>query len=463
MISMEGKSIDRLSVGDFAEASHIITEADCYAYAQITDDFNPVHFDDHFANASRIKRKIAHGMILAGYISGVIGTKLPGAGTLYESQRLDFLKPVYFGDTILVRVTVLERRLERNRVVLRTECINQHGETVLDGQALVLPQRKAIQKETQMKRLSLLLPQLGVLAELVQDGTFAVLEQCTRIRKDGALTYLENAKYLPALNDPQIRCVICTPALKEQLPSHIQGIVVTPTPKLLFFKLQNEMIGQREKVMTQIDPSASVSAQAYVAPYNVRIGKNVRIEPMAVIHENTVIEDDVLVCSGSVIGGQSYTFVREGEGGFLARDAGSTRIEKGVEICANCHVACGTLELDTTVIGAYSKLDAMVHIGHGTVIGKRVLFPAAATISGNCVIGDDTWIGVNATVSNRIEIGDHARVSLGSVVTKNVLAGQTVSGNFAIEHARFMQNLKASVASQTDGNDRPVKKDSTEE
>ena len=115
------------------------------------------------------------------------------------------------------------------------------------------------------------------------------------------------------------------------------------------------------------------------------------------------------------------------------------------------------------MIGAYSKLDAMVHIGHGTVIGKRVLFPAAATISGNCVIGDDTWIGVNATVSNRIEIGDHARVSLGSVVTKNVLAGQTVTGNFAIDHARFMQNLKASIVSQTDGDNCPAKKNGTEE
>ena len=299
-------------------------------------------------------------------------------------------------------------------------------------------------------KLSVILPCLDVPAILVQDGTFTVLEQCTRIRKAGALTYLENAKYLSAANDPQISCVVCTPSLKDQLPPNIQGIVVTDTPKLLFFKLQNKLLEKREKAETQIDPTAKISTQAYIAPYNVRIGKNVRIEPMAVIHENTVIEDDVLICSGTVVGGQSFTFVREGDGGFLAHDAGSTRIEKGVEICGNCHVACGTLELDTTVIGAYSKLDAMVHIGHGTVIGKRVLFPAAATVSGNCVIGDDSWIGVNATVSNRIELGDHARVSLGSVVTKNVSDAQTVTGNFAIDHAKFMQNLKASLTTSHD-------------
>lgn len=294
-------------------------------------------------------------------------------------------------------------------------------------------------------RLSDVVPSLNVSAVLVQDGIFTVLEQCTRIRKAEALTYLENAKYLSTLDNPQISCVICTPALKEGIPAHIQGIVVTDTPKLLFFKLQNKLLEQREKVKTQIDPSAKISAQAYIAPYNVRIGKNVRIEPMAVVHENTVIEEDVLICSGTVVGGQSFTFIREGDGGFLAHDAGSTRIEKGVEICANCHIACGTLELDTTVVGAYSKLDAMVHIGHGTVVGKRVLFPAAATISGNCVIGDDSWVGVNATISNRIELGDHARVSLGSVVTKNVSSGQTVTGNFAIDHARFIKNLKAQI------------------
>lgn len=95
--------------------------------------------------------------------------------------------------------------------------------------------------------------------------------------------------------------------------------------------------------------------------------------------------------------------------------------------------------------GANSKLDAKVHIGHGTVLGKRVLVPSGAHIAGNCIVGDDVWVGVNATVSNRISIGDGARVSLGSVVTKDVPAGQTVTGNFAIDHKKFLSNLKKSL------------------
>lgn len=445
---MEGKRIDQLSVGDCAEASYAITEADCAAYAQVTKDYNPVHFDDDFARSTPFKGKIAHGMILAGYISGVIGTELPGPGCLYESQSLAFLKPVYFGDVITVRVSVTERKEARNRVVLKTECINQHEELVLTGEALVLPRKNFDEKGKDFTmKISELLSRLDVPSTLVQDGAFQVLEQCTRIRKDGALTYLENAKYRFTLEDPNISCVICLPELADRIPSHIQGIVLCEAPKLLFFKLQNLLLEQREKVPSQIDATARISEHAYVAPYNVVIGKNVTIEPMAFVHENTEIEDDALICSGAVIGGQSFTMVHEGDGGFLARDAGSVRIERGVEICSNCHIARGTLELDTTVIGAYSKLDAMVHIGHGTVVGKRVLFPAAATISGNCVIGDNSWIGVNATVSNRITLGEHSRVSLGSVVTKNVPDGQTVTGNFAIDHGRFMQNLKASIIS----------------
>ena len=70
------------------------------------------------------------------------------------------------------------------------------------------------------------------------------------------------------------------------------------------------------------------------------------------------------------------------------------------------------------------------------VLGKRVLVPSGAHIAGNCIVGDDVWVGVNATVSNRISIGDGARVSLGSVVTKDVPAGQTVTGNFAIDHKK---------------------------
>lgn len=294
--------------------------------------------------------------------------------------------------------------------------------------------------------LSEMLSKIDCPVNLLEDGSFAVLEQCTRIREPQALTYLESRKYLGALEHPGISCVICTPELADKIPAHIEGVAVTATPKLLFFLLHNMLMSQREKVPTKIDPSAKISPQAYIAPYNVVIGPDVQIDPFVVVYENSTIMQYAHICAGTVIGGQSFTAVHDTQGGmFLAKDAGSVLIEEYVEICADCHIACGTLEKDQTIIGSNSKLDAKVHIGHGTVLGKRVLVPSGAHIAGNCVVGDDVWVGVNATVSNRITIGDGARVSLGAVVTKDVPAGQTVTGNFAIDHKKFLSNLKKSL------------------
>lgn len=139
---MDGKTIEQITIGDFAQSIHTISEAECAAYAQITDDYNPIHFDEAFAAGTRFKGKIAHGMILAGYISGVIGVQLPGAGALYEEQRLHFLLPVRFGDIITTRVTVKELMPERNRVILKTECMNQDQKVVLTGEAIVLPKKE---------------------------------------------------------------------------------------------------------------------------------------------------------------------------------------------------------------------------------------------------------------------------------------------------------------------------------
>lgn len=282
--------------------------------------------------------------------------------------------------------------------------------------------------------------------KLIRDGDFMWLEQCNRVRSTNALVYIEDAAYIDTLDNKDITCVICRRDMLSLVPPHIEGVAVSEGPKRLFYQFHNYLVAQKENVPTVIDPSANISPLAYVSPYNVVIGKNVEIQPFAAVHENSVIKNDVRICSGSIIGGQSFTAVRDGPcKDFLVRDGGHVLLEEGVEICSNSHVACGILERDITILGAHTKVDAMVHIGHGTVIGRQTHIAASAAISGNCVIGNCVWVGVNATISNRIVVGDHARISLGSVVTKDVPQNTTVSGNFAIEHQRFLKNLKASI------------------
>ena len=136
---MIGKTIAELRVGDTAEVAKTVSESDIYLYAGITGDFNPAHIDEEYAKGTFFKTRIAHGMLLAGFISTVVGNRLPGPGTIYVKQELNFLAPVHMGDTITARVEVAEMIVEKNRIKLKTTCVNQDDTTVLDGEALVSP------------------------------------------------------------------------------------------------------------------------------------------------------------------------------------------------------------------------------------------------------------------------------------------------------------------------------------
>ncbi len=135
---INGKSIDKLRIGDVAEFAKTVTETDIYLYAGITGDFNPAHVNEEYAKNTFFKTRIAHGMLTAGFISAIIANQLPGPGTIYLSQSLSFLAPVRIGDTITGRVEVLEI-MEKNRVRLKTTCTNQEGTVVLSGEGLVSP------------------------------------------------------------------------------------------------------------------------------------------------------------------------------------------------------------------------------------------------------------------------------------------------------------------------------------
>jgi 3-hydroxybutyryl-CoA dehydratase len=139
---MRGRNIEMLNTGDWAEFTKTISESDVYLFAGVTGDLNPAHVDETYARTTFFKTRIAHGMLLAGLISTVIGTQLPGPGTIYVRQELDFLAPVRFGDTITARAEVMEILAEKNRVRLRTTCVNQEGKAVVDGVALVSPPKE---------------------------------------------------------------------------------------------------------------------------------------------------------------------------------------------------------------------------------------------------------------------------------------------------------------------------------
>ena len=144
---MIGITIDGIRVGDGAEITRIASEQDIAGFVDAVGDHNPIHSDPEYAAGTMFEARIAPGIWTAGLISAVIGTRLPGPGTIYLSQDLKFLRPVKLGDAIRARVEVLEANREKNRVRLATVCTNQRGDEVLRGEALVMPSRVPVRYE----------------------------------------------------------------------------------------------------------------------------------------------------------------------------------------------------------------------------------------------------------------------------------------------------------------------------
>ena len=126
-------------VGDRAEFEKTVTADDIADFARVTGDTNPLHRDAAYAAKTRFKEPIAHGMLSAGYISAVLGTKLaPSCCAVYVSQSLRFLRPVKVGDTIKAVAEVKGIEPEKRLYTIETDCFNQNGEPVVKGEAVVL-------------------------------------------------------------------------------------------------------------------------------------------------------------------------------------------------------------------------------------------------------------------------------------------------------------------------------------
>jgi 3-hydroxybutyryl-CoA dehydratase len=133
-----GWTFDTLKVGDKDSISKLITDEVVRAFADVSNDHNPLHLDEEFAKKTPFGRRIAHGMISAGLISAVLGSIIPGQGTVYMTQSLKFRRPVFLGDTLTAWGEVQEKIEDKKRIVMKTWVVNQKGEAVVDGEALVL-------------------------------------------------------------------------------------------------------------------------------------------------------------------------------------------------------------------------------------------------------------------------------------------------------------------------------------
>jgi 3-hydroxybutyryl-CoA dehydratase len=137
-----GKSYDELQIGEEASFTKTITETDVYLFAGISGDFNPMHVNEEFAKTTPFKTRIAHGALPQSLIAPVLGTKLPGLGTVAVEISCRFKAPTFFGDTITAKAKVSEKMEKKRWVRMALIWTNQRGETIAEGEAVVIPPPK---------------------------------------------------------------------------------------------------------------------------------------------------------------------------------------------------------------------------------------------------------------------------------------------------------------------------------
>jgi 3-hydroxybutyryl-CoA dehydratase len=141
---MDSRTIEQLQIGDAAEFSKTVTETDIALFAAISGDFNPVHMDAEFAAGTPFGARVAHGPLTLALCAGILGTRLPGLGTVAVSNRIEYQRPVYIGDTITARVEVAHLDTARNRATMAIRWTNQDATVVAEGEAVVKPPRTAV-------------------------------------------------------------------------------------------------------------------------------------------------------------------------------------------------------------------------------------------------------------------------------------------------------------------------------
>jgi phosphate acetyltransferase len=217
---IENRTFDEIAINDSASLTRTLTADDIALFAVMSGDVNPAHLDTAYAQASMFHRIIAHGMWGGALISTVLGTKLPGPGTIYLGQDLKFRKPVGIGDAITVTVTAKEKRPDKHVVVFDCRCINQNGEEVIAGTAVTIAPTEKIRRprvalpEVQLRRHDKYQQLVARCAELEPIPT-AVVHPCDRVSLEGAMRAAEARLIVPVLVGPEakIRAVASTERL----------------------------------------------------------------------------------------------------------------------------------------------------------------------------------------------------------------------------------------------------------
>lgn len=243
---------------------------------------------------------------------------------------------------------------------------------------------------------------------------------------------------------PTLKGVITTAELAPRVQALGLQALISPEPRLSFCQLQNYRVEHAPTARwpSRIDPGAHIHPRAFVAENNVVIGPGTRVGPNASILEDVEIGADCIIQANAVVGAEGYEYQRTSQGLLLVRHNGRVVLGRAVEVGSCAVLDKGLFEWDATVVGDETKIDNLVHVAHSVKLGRGCMIIAGAVLCGSIHIDDGARVGPGAVVSNGVHLAPNSVVSLGSVATRSVGAGEQVTGNFAIEHRKFLNFLK---------------------
>lgn len=265
---------------------------------------------------------------------------------------------------------------------------------------------------------------------------FTGLSDSTRAN---TISFLDNAKFAKDINNN--KNIVVAFVREEDLDSLDKRIetIIVENPKAELFELHNDFYKKYLKYeKSLISSTAKIHETAFIAPEGVNIEEGVVIGPNCTILSGVEIGKGTTIGPNSVIGSEGFQVFPDTKGiKRIAIHDGNVLIGRHVDIKASVAIDKGLMGKDT-IISDECKIDNTVHIAHRVFLDTGVTIAANTCIAGTANVGKNVWIGPGSVISNRVSIGNNAKVLLGSVVIRNIKAGATVSGNFALDHKKHL-------------------------
>lgn len=257
------------------------------------------------------------------------------------------------------------------------------------------------------------------------------------------ISFVNDKKYINAFLEYDINGIICTKTVYEEIKDRYNGgVLIAENPKTAFFEAHNHIAKRSKNAQkTMIDATAYIDERAIIAPNNVSIGKNTVICANVVIKEDVQIGNNCIIREGCVIGTPAFYYYGEGKNKKLVESTGSVVIGSNVELHANVVIEKGVM-FGNTYIGNNTKIDNLSLIGHDSSFEENCTIAAMTTVAGGVKAGKNLSTGVGVAIAPNVQMEDNAKLSVGAVITKDVKAGERVSGNFAVPHDQLIKHIK---------------------